>query len=249
MARRVLLVHGAWHGAWCWERVLALLADAGVEASAVDLPGHGADPGPLGDLHTDVARVRAELDRLGDSDGDSDGVVLAGHSYGGAVITGAGEHRAVDHLVYIAAFALDDGESCLSAAITNAGGLSHEGRPNLAGGFVDGPGQTFTLEPPVAAACFYNDCDEATVAWALDRLGPQPQVTLAQSPEAVAWRSKASTYAVCTHDMAVHPCLQRILAARCGAVVDWPTSHSPFLSRPDLVAGLLTGLAGAPGPG
>ncbi|MFI5041977.1 MAG: alpha/beta fold hydrolase [Acidimicrobiales bacterium] len=57
------------------------------------------------------------------------------------------------------------------------------------------------------------------------------------------WRAKPSTYVVCADDMAVHPDLQRIMARRCGTVLEWPTDHSPFLSRPDLVAGLLVELA------
>jgi pimeloyl-ACP methyl ester carboxylesterase len=240
MARPVVLVHGAWHGAWCWDRVVPRLASAGIEATAIDLPGHGADPGPSGDLHGDAASVRRELDRLG---GD---VVLVGHSYGGAVITEAGDHPAVGHLVYVAAFALDEGESCLSSAIAKADALDHQGRPNLAAGFVEGPGRTITVERTIAATCFFNDCDDDTAAWALDRLGPQPQITLAQAPEAVAWRKTPSTYAVCADDMAVHPGLQRILARRCGSVTEWPTGHSPFLSRPDLVAALVARLAAAP---
>src|SRR3974390_639444 len=110
--RHVLLVHGAWHGAWCWEPVLPLLAERGVRAEAVDLPGRGAAPGPLGDLRLDVERVRTALDALAAT---ADGVVLVGHSYGGAVVTEAGAHDAVEHLVYLAAFALDAGESCVSA--------------------------------------------------------------------------------------------------------------------------------------
>jgi pimeloyl-ACP methyl ester carboxylesterase len=78
MERPVVLVHGAWHGAWAWawERVLPLLTSAGVECFALDLPGHGADGAPFGDLSSEVACVRETLDEL---DGD---VVLVGHSYG-----------------------------------------------------------------------------------------------------------------------------------------------------------------------
>ena len=83
----VVLVHGAWHGAWCWEPAIAALAAAGVTALAIDLPGHGDDPGPLGDLHGDAAHVSSALDAL---DGP---VVLAGHAYGGAVITEAAAIR------------------------------------------------------------------------------------------------------------------------------------------------------------
>ena len=58
MTARVVLVHGAWHGAWCWAPVVDLLRAEGVDVVAVDLPGHGADRGPLTDLHGDAARVR-----------------------------------------------------------------------------------------------------------------------------------------------------------------------------------------------
>jgi pimeloyl-ACP methyl ester carboxylesterase len=239
MDRPVVLVHGAWHGAWAWERVVPLLTVAGVECMALDLPGHGEDGGPFGDLDFDVARVRQCLD-----EGSGD-VVLVGHSYGGAVITEAGLHPAVEHLVYVAAFALDDGESCVSAAAaeSEAGQISHEGRPNLGAGFIMGSGDMITLDPASAEECFYNDCDPDTVAWALARLGPQPLITLQGTPKLAAWRTKPSTYVVCVDDMAVHPELQRIMARRCGSVVEWPTDHSPLLSRPDLVAGLLVDLA------
>jgi len=239
MVRRVILVHGAWHGAWAWDRVIPLLAAAGVEATPIDLPGHGDDPGPFGDLHADAARLSRELDRRGSN------VVLVSHSYGGAVITEAGDHDAVDHLVYVASFALDAGESCTTAlaAEAEAAGIDHQGRPDLGDGFVEGPNGTVSLEPLVAAACFYNDCDNATADWALARLGPQPLASLQQAPYGVAWKARPSTYAVCADDLAVHPDLQRLLARRCTTSVEWPAGHSPFLSRPEVVAELLVGLA------
>jgi pimeloyl-ACP methyl ester carboxylesterase len=237
-----ILVHGAWQGAWCWERAVAALAAAGIRALAIDLPGHGNDPGPFSDLHGDAAHVSSALDAL---DGP---VVLVGHAYGGAVITEAGSHRAVSHLVYLAAFALDDGESCGTVASQEATseGISHRGRPDLAAGYVARPDGTSTLEPEVARACFYQDCDAATAAWAIARLGPQPLASLQQQPDAVAWRTKPSTYVVCAGDQAIHPGLQRILARRCITTVEWPTGHTPFLSRPDLVAALLADLAARP---
>ena len=71
----VVLVHGAWHGAWCWSALQAELDQRGIASIAVDLPGHGASTAPLGDLHGDAAAVAAVVDRI---DGD---VVLVGHSY------------------------------------------------------------------------------------------------------------------------------------------------------------------------
>jgi pimeloyl-ACP methyl ester carboxylesterase/GNAT superfamily N-acetyltransferase len=216
-----------------------LLISAGVECCALDLPGHGEDGGPFGDLYSDVACVRETLDQF---NGD---VVLVGHSYGGAVITQAGLHPAVQHLVYVAAFALDEGESCVSAATAEveAAQISHHGRPNLGAGSIMSSGDMITLDPARAAECLYNDCDVDTVAWALARLGPQPLITLQGTPKLAAWRTKPSTYVVCANDMAVHPDLQRIMARRCGSVIEWPTDHSPFLCRPDLVAELLVDLA------
>ncbi len=60
----IVLVHGAWHGAWCWDPVVERLRAEGISAVAIDLPGHGKDPGPLGGLHTDSARLTEVLDRL-----------------------------------------------------------------------------------------------------------------------------------------------------------------------------------------
>jgi pimeloyl-ACP methyl ester carboxylesterase len=219
--------------------VVYALAAAGIDTVAVDLHGHGCDPGPAGDLHDDAARVTEVLDHI---DGPA---VLVGHSYGGAVITESGGHPAVAHLVYLCALALDDGESCAAAGAEEAAasGISHAGRPDLSAGFRAGPDGMISLDAGVAATCLYQDCDSDTIAWATARLGPQPVATLQQSPRAVAWRTTPSTYVICTEDLAIHPGVQRILAGRCTTAVEWPTGHSPFLSRPDLVVALLSGLA------
>lgn len=168
MSSTIVLVHGAWHGAWCWDRVVGPLRDAGHDELALDLPGHGADPGPLGDLHGDAASVRAALDGV---DGD---VVLVGHSYGGAVITEAGDHPAVQRLVYVAAFCIDEHESCATAGGDDPrlASISHEGRPSLADAFDIHDDGSITLSPDGAAECLYNDCDQASIDWALARLDP-----------------------------------------------------------------------------
>jgi pimeloyl-ACP methyl ester carboxylesterase len=235
----VVLVHGAWHGAWCWEPILGRLHAAGVPALAVDLPGHGADRGPFGDLHGDADRVRQVLDAIDPP------VLLVGHSYGGAVITEAGDHPAVAHLVYLCALTLDAGETCGSAAADEAAaaGITHTGRPDLADGIIAGEDGLVSLDPTVAAACLYNHCDAETVGWAVARLGPHPFVTLEEPPSRVAWRAKPSTYVVCADDLAVHPDLQRIMAKRCTNSVEWDSDHSPFLSHPDHLAPFLVSLA------
>jgi pimeloyl-ACP methyl ester carboxylesterase len=235
----VVLVHGAWHGAWCWEQIVGGLTEREIDVIAPDLPGHGADATPMADLHGDAAFVRGVLDDL-----DAP-AVLVGHSYGGAVVTEAGTHPAVEHLVFIAGLALGAAESCASAAVdeSEAAGISWDGRPSLADGLLTTPDGMTTLEGSVAAACLYNDCEAVTTAWAVERLGAHPIHNLQQEPRSVAWETKASTYVVCSDDMAVHPDLQRLLAARCTKTVEWPTGHSPFLSRPELVTAFLADLA------
>jgi pimeloyl-ACP methyl ester carboxylesterase len=208
--------------------------------NALDLPGHGADPGAFTDLHGDAARVVEALDTLDEP------TILVGHSYGGAVITEAGDHPMVDQLVFIAAMVLDAGESCMDAATEESAtaGIDWAGRPNLGEGFIVASDNTVHLDPHVAAQCLYNGCTASAAQWALDRLGSHPLGNLQQVPSGIAWRTKPSTFVVCTEDLGVHPDLQRVFAGRCTSVVEWPTGHSPFLSDPERVVGLLIELSG-----
>jgi pimeloyl-ACP methyl ester carboxylesterase len=233
----VVLVAGAWHGAWCWDRVLARLLAFGVSARTVELPGRGVDPGTPTDLPGDVERVREVLSAV------TGPILLVGHSYGGAVITEAGAHPAVTELVFLAGFPLTESESVQSAASDEAGRIDHSGRPKLR--FTASEEGILIADAAASIAVFYADCDPETQRWASTRLGPQLKASLSQSPRVVAWRDRPSTYAVCTQDNAVHPDLQRILARRCTRFVEWASGHSPFLSHPDWVADLLAERAAA----
>jgi len=231
----VVLVHGAWHGAWCWEAVVPLLDDRRIPSIAVDLPGHGDDPGPLSDLDGDARAVRAVLDRLDDA-------VVCGHSYGGAVISvAAADHPAVRHLVYLTAFPLAPGESPMDAAADIV--PPNAGTSELADAIRFQDDGIVVLDEEVVVSALYADCAPDVAAKAAARLGPQAVAELRGVAPHAAWQSIPSTYVVCTEDHAVTPALQRALATRCTHVVEWPTSHSPFLSRPDLVAELLAELA------
>ena len=229
----VVLVHGAWHGAWCWQPVVDRLRDAGVPVVALDLPGHGDDPRPLTDLHGHGDALRAALD---DIDGP---VLLVGHSYGGAAITDAGTHPAVRHLVFVAAFPLDAHETVMDNDAEGGAGTVLEQAIRFE---ADG---TMTVDAGLAVEAFYADCDPAGAAGLLARLGPEHAAGFGQSPRVVAWRERPSTYVLCTDDRAVLPPLQRNLAARCDDVVEIDASHSPFLSRPDELSRLLADLARA----
>lgn len=227
MQRTVVLVHGAWHGAWCWERVVPLLDAASLPLVVVDLPSvsHGNAT-----LRDDADYVRGALDSV---DGE---VVLVGHSYGGAVISAAGVHPNVAHLVYLCAFALEPGESASQNSLTGG-----DGPNDLGAALVVGDG-VITIDPDRAVAAFFHDCEPEVAAAATNRLRPQSLAALGGEVDVAAWREKPATYVVCTEDHALPVALQRSNAERIGTSIDWPTSHSPFLSRPDLVADLLVDL-------
>jgi pimeloyl-ACP methyl ester carboxylesterase len=231
--RPILLVHGAWHGAWCWAGLQAELDRRGLPSYAVDLPGHGLSTLPLGDLHGDAAHVATVLA------GFDDEVVLVGHSYGGAVVTHAAgsAHSVADrvaHLVYLTAFALDDGESVW--------GFSRA-RPRvpvaLDEAVLGGDDGISRVDPAKAPAALYAMCPPAEVSAAVARLDRQPIASFRQPVAGSPRATINSTYVKCTADQAIHIALQDELAGRCDHVVTFESDHSPFLAMPAAVADVL----------
>ncbi len=223
MSKSIVLVHGAWHGAWCWAPSVEALEARGCSVQALELP--------LTDLRDDAAAVRQALDATGDD------AVLVGHSYGGMVITEAALGRSdVAHLVYLCAFCPDAGE-CINDIYPRGE------KVRLADGMRRHDNHTLTIDPAVAPEAFYADCSPEAVREAVAKLRPLGTRCMTTPVSGEAWRDIDSTYVVCTEDRAIHVGLQRELAAKTGQVVTWDTSHSPFVSRPDLVADLLSDLA------
>jgi pimeloyl-ACP methyl ester carboxylesterase len=222
----LLLVHGAWHGSWCWEPLRPALEDAGFATHTVDLPSHGDDTGKLGGLHDDATVVREAMAGL------PEGVVVVAHSYGGAPVTeGLAEAGNVRHLVYLAAFMLDEGESVLGAA----GGTPPpfwESTPD---------GQAWRARDPEQV--FYNDCSPEDTAWAVPQLQPQSASSFTESLRAAAWHDWPSTYVICERDQAIPPFAQEAMSKHAQDVVRLDAGHSAFLSRPDELVNLLTPFA------
>jgi len=232
----VVLIHGAWHGAWCWDRVVPLLEAADIPTVAVDLPGHGASTEPLGDLYTHAAFVHDLLDGI---DGPT---VLCGHSYGGAGISEAAAGvDSVRHLVYLCAIVPEIGETLGTVMADTV--TPEQGRSELSSAMQVHDDNTMTLDLDAAVPVFYDDCGDDDIAAARKQISEHSAVSFAQPLRAAAWHDIPSTYVICTEDRAINPEFQRALATRTTASVEWPTSHSPFFSRPDLVADLLIGLA------
>jgi pimeloyl-ACP methyl ester carboxylesterase len=214
-----VLVHGLWHGAWCWDGVREALAERGVDSVAVELP--------LTSLPADVRVTRDALDAFDRP------AVLVGHSYGGAVITEAGEHPLVRELLYVAAFQLDDGES---VSRTRPGRDLPDTRLPEA---MRVDGDEVHLDPELGSRLVYADAPAEIASAAMARLRPVHRMLFRGVPASIAWRSRPSTYVVCTEDEVVHPDLQRALAARATRTVEWPSGHSPLSTRPDLVADVI----------
>ena len=217
----VVLVHGAWHGAWCWATLQAELDRRGIPSLAIDLPGHGASVEPLADLTTDAAAVSALLATVDRP------VVLVGHSYGGAVISEATTaYGNVIHLVFLAAYVLDVGESVIGLS-----GSMPEAHTALGAAMVVADGSS-TIDPQQAHAALYNRCDPMVTTANVARLCPQPFATFTQPATGAAWRHISSTYVRCLDDQAVALTHQDFMAARCTTVETLDTDHSPFSSMP-----------------
>lgn len=223
-----LLVHGSWHGPWCWDALVAALAERGHDAATVALPSCGTDPAALGGFADDAAAVAEAAASIG---GD---VVVVGHSYGGAAISEAGYGPNVRRLVYVGAFMPDAGRSSVSylppGPLAPYIGLRDDG----------------TMEVPAGQAIpsFYHDCAPDVAAAAEARLCLQSQAVLGPDSTRAAWRDIPSTYVVTTDDRALPADFQRMFAAQASETRDFASSHSPFLSRPGDFADLLVEIAG-----
>jgi pimeloyl-ACP methyl ester carboxylesterase len=219
-----------WYGAWCFERVVSLLGGAGIQATAVELTHSG-------ELARDVNAVRAVL---ASSD---DPVIVLGHSYGGVVITeAAAEHDHVEHLVYLAAFMPDENETLPMLVTSVDDQLLRPGQ-----GLLLRQDGTAAIDPAQAADLLFGDCETSDALAAIPRLSPEHITGSPRPPAAVAWRDTPSTYVRCTADRALSQTLQARFAERASRSLQWPTSHSPFISQPQMVSDLLTDLHRAHG--
>ena len=228
--RTVVLVHGAWNGAWCWEPLERELDTLGIPHVTVENPSVAGAPA---DLAADADNVLRTLDTI---DGP---VLLVGHSYGGAVITDAGVHPKVEHLVYITAFVLDQGESVMDNKLTGGEDMK------LREGVVPLDGDVLGFDPARAVEFFFHDCSEAEASAAVAQLQPMSLAAMRGVPRAIAWRERPATYIVCTDDRALPVALQQSNAKRVANSVELDASHSPFLSQPAATAAILAELARA----
>jgi len=241
---RFVLIHGGFHGAWCWSRTIPELEKLGHTALAIDLPGHGLRRDERSTL---ADRRGAILEVLEPGD------VLVGHSGGGYDISLAADAapETVGHLVYLAAGlplegrpvlaatggaseAADDGGARVTRLMGNEA-MTRFTRPNARG-------RMECVDKDLAGDFFYHDCDPATVDWAFAQLTPAPTEFL---PETVSiprfWAAQPPrSYIRCLEDCAKPLAMSHEVVRRLGVEpLAIAGSHSPFLSRPAELAELL----------
>ena len=235
-----LLVHGAWHGAWCWDTLIETLERRGHAAVAIDLPG--AEPGGKPGWGIKFADYIDAVNRAAEQiDGD---VHLVGHSMGGLSISGAAEARPelYSSLTYVTAF-LVNGRNIIDVTKKDYDApLFRKAMkvPNPLRGRAE-------VKPELAPGVFYNNCSDDVAAAASAQLCPLPsRPSLGKSTLTEArWGSIPRYYVFCTQDNALPLANQRAFVEElpCADTVTLDTDHSPFMSTPDQLADALIGFA------
>ena len=224
----IVLVHGGFVDGSGWQGVHNVLTADGYEVLVVQ--------NPTISLPEDVAVTKRAIAAA------KNPVVLVGHSYGGVVITEAGNDPKVAALAYIAAFAPDSGESVETLIANPPPGAPVPPILPPQDGFL-------FLDNAKFAASFAADVDPVLARFMADSQVPWGLEALGGKVSSPAWKSKPTYYLVAADDHMIPPPAQRQMAARAGAtVVESPGSHSVYVSRPDAVAQMIEQAANAEQP-
>ena len=234
-----VLIHGAWHGAWCWYKVILGLETAGHEVIAPDLPGLGRDRTPI-----DTISLAGWADHVCNMLSSNKGsLILVGHSRGGIVISEIAERipEKIQKLVYLAAFLIPNGETCLENAQKDSESLLLQ---NLK---IDEGAGYATVADSAIEEVFYADCMTEDIALAKSLLLPEP---LAPSATPLSITNEnfgrvPRTYIECLRDKAISPGHQKkmYMALPCERMISMESDHSPFFSNPKELTEYLLGLS------
>ncbi len=231
-----VLVHGGWHGQWCWDKVAPLLRQVGHQVVTFDLPAHGQDTTPLSEATFDLS-VQRTCEVLAEQ---AEPVILLGHSSSGTVISGAAEQcpMKIEKLIYLTAYLLRDGETIRQNNQThNKDSLL---APNV---LLDESRTSLTVRPEKLKEIFYGDCSDEDIARAKMLLVPESLASIAAPVHVTAanFGRIPRVYIQCLQDRAnTLPCQRHMYTATpCPQILTLDTSHSPFFSAPDALSELL----------
>ena len=230
-----VLIHGGWHGAWCWYKMLPLLERAGHEVIAPDLPGLGKDVTPIDQISLDswtnfVCQIVVA---------QPEPVVLVGHSRGGIVLSSVAEKcpSKIAQLVYVTAALCCDGESLRQLFVEDGTSLLLPNR------VVAADGKSSTVKEEALKAVFYGESPDEDVALARLLLRPEPTGPAA-TPVHITEENFGSVpriFIECLRDKTIPPSLQKRMysALPCEKVMTIDTDHAPFFSAPEQLADCL----------
>jgi pimeloyl-ACP methyl ester carboxylesterase len=238
-----ILVHGAWHGAWCWYKVVPIMEKKGYKVLAIDLPSHGKDT-----TNPEEVTLKSYVNKVKEIAKNIKGqVILVGHSMSGTVISQAAEELGTEKvfkLIYLDAFLPKDGESLLSLAeliILTLPNYGKDGNVTIQQGQVMNETSTVsTFKSEIADILFYHDCNQKDKEFAHENFSRQsiaPLVTPVKVTDNV-YGKIPKYYILCTESKDLN---KAILPTRvkCEKIIKMNTSHSPFFSKPKELAKIL----------
>jgi pimeloyl-ACP methyl ester carboxylesterase len=241
MMKTFILIHGSWHSAWNWHKVIPLLKQQGHKAIAIDLPGMGRDKTPIAEvkMQTTVQKICELIDSIEGK------VILVGHSKNGIMISQAAEYRPekIEKLIYLAAYLIPNGKTQREYSMQDTAGVL---KP-----FVTRYEtlNTTTLQPAIYVEGLYHDCNDNIFELAKLLLSHEP-VESGITPLQLTDENYGSVrrfYIECTEDKAVTPFIQQKMYTEmpCEKVYRMHTSHSPFFSKPNVLVNILCEIAQA----
>ena len=235
-ATMFILIHGAYHGGWCWDAVADLLSRDGHDVQAPDLPGHGRDPGWLS-----TQTMPDYINRIvGLIDSAPSKVTLVGHSMGGAIATAAANARPdnVARIIYLTAYIPIDGESVGDVVKTDPASHVQVDRVD-----VEGLGAV-SLKTGTLADAFYNDATTRMLNFAEDRIQLQSPVPFRHKFDLKGQTAIPKAAIICTQDRAISPDHQRMMATRagCDPIIEIEAGHSPFVTQSIALTGAILGI-------
>ncbi|GAA0135149.1 alpha/beta hydrolase [Paenibacillus sp. YSY-4.3] len=233
-----VLVHGAWHGGWCWDKIVPLLREAGHRVLTIDLPGHGMDIAA-----TSKVTLQDYTDHLCSVlDNESEPVILVGHSMGGLVVTQTAEYRPekIQLLVYVCAFLPENGQTLLQI-------LEKDNKESPLP-IIKGEDNTYLkLNEQFVKDAFFGECSENDAFEAIQKLCLQPLLPFATPVRTTEdnFGRIPRVYIETLKDNALSTRCQRKMYTRtpCRSIITMDTDHSPFLSQPEVLSSHLNNLA------
>lgn len=241
---KFVMVHGAWLGAWCWDKVAGILHDHGYKTLAIDLPGHGSNYAPIGDqdIHTYSDCIAEYLRK------EEEPVILVAHSMGGMSVSEAAAKvpEKVKKIVYLTAFLPQDGESNNYYG-TEIRGIQEMNWPAMgkdpkSGVVLSEDGRSMRLAPELAIPLLYNDCPKE-VGVALCNLHDSESLTAPYTAACLnkAFASIPKYYIKCAQDVILPADIQEKMMAATPVekVYTIDSGHCPYISKPGDVADIL----------